>query len=464
MKRVLLISYYYPPRQGVGGVRAGGLAKYLPQFNWEPIIFTPKLPPGNRPPARVIETGYRDVLSYWKARMGFDPTRGFQEQLQLPQSQSPRSYLMHTRAIYWLKSLITYPDPSKGWLPFARQALLQFATQEHVDAIVSSAPPMSSHLVGVEAGNILQCPWVADCRDMLPDAPFGSRLLRKRLRSLERRTLQKADALVTVSAPWADHLRRQHPSKSVVAITNGFDPDEVVGCKRTATFSITYTGQLYDGERDPTLLFEVLGELIRENVLPSSIVRVRFYGSPDPWLAAQIERNGLREVVEIHGSVSRRESLQHQRESQILLLLGINVPMYEGGYPAKLFEYLAARRPIIALGGRPGVVGQLLAETGTGMFVVSKTELRAFLVSAYAEFCGCAQVAYRGDPTAIAQYTHQEMARKFAQTLDNTLETQACSRSMRIGSRMDSLGLVRTKRIWSSEDHAKQIKKLGCCA
>ncbi len=422
MKRVLLISFYYPPREGVGGVRPAGAAKYLPQFDWEPIIMTPALPPGERPNARVIETGYRDVLSRWKTIFGLDPDRGLHEQLELPQSSSPRSYLAHTKAIYWLKSLLTYPDPCKGWLPFARKAVLQFARQEHVDAILTTAPPISCHLIGMEAKTILRRPWVADCRDMLADAPFGSRLLKRQLRSLEQRTLQKADALVTVSLPWADHLRQLHPSKSVAAITNGFDPEAVPACEPVNFFCITYTGELYHGERDPTLLFEVLTELIRENSLPSSQVRVRFYGPSDPWLAAHVERYGLQDVVEIHDRVSRGESLQHQRESQILLLLGFNVPLYEGGYPGKVFEYLGARRPILALGGKPGVVGQLLAETATGMFAATKAELRTFLMNAYAEFRARGQVSYRGKQAAIAQYTHREMARKFARTLDTMVE------------------------------------------
>jgi len=424
MKRLLLISYFYPPRRDIGAVRPAGLAKYLPQFDWEPIVLTPVLPPGQRPAAQVIETGNQDVLGSWKSRFKLDPAQGLHEQLRLPQSSSPASHLSHSKIIYWLKSWLTYPDRSKGWLPFARKAIRELATQGRVDAILSTAPPITCHLLGMEAGKILRRPWVADCRDMWVPARQGSRFLRRRLRSLERRTLEKADALVTVSAPWAEHLQKEYPSTPVSGITNGFDVEDfaVESDKLTGSFSITYTGNLYLGWRDPNLLFETLAELLREGALPQSEVRLRFFCPPDPWLIASIQRYALQEVAELHGWVTRAASLQHQRESQILLLLSLNVPIYSGGIPGKLFEYLAAGRPILALGGERGVVEQILGETGAGIFATSKDEMRAFLVKAYAEFRAQGRVSYRGSRAAIDRYSHREMARKFAQVLDATLE------------------------------------------
>lgn len=425
MKRLLLISYFYPPRRDIGAVRPGGLAKFLPQFGWEPIILTPALPPGPRPPAQVIETGNQDVLDHWKSKLRLDPAQGLHEQLQLPQSTSPGSHLLHSKTIYWLKSWLTYPDRSKGWLPFARKAIREFAEQERVDAILSTAPPITCHLLGMEARKILRRPWIADCRDMWVPARHGSRFLRRLARSLEHRTLEKADALVTVSLPWAQHLQEEYPSKPVAGITNGFDLEDfaVESGELTKTFTITYTGNLYLGWRDPNLLFETLSELLRDGTLPQSEVRLRFFCPPDPWLIASIQRYGLREISEMRGWVPRAESLQHQRESQILLLLSLNMPIYSGGIPGKLFEYLAAGRPILAFGGERGVVDKILTETGAGIFTTSKDEIRAFLVKAYAEFRSQGGVSYHGTHAAVDQYSHREMARKFAEVLDATQET-----------------------------------------
>ncbi len=424
MRRVLLICHSYPPRQTIGAVRPAGLAKCLPQFGWEPIVLTPHLPPGRRPAAKVIETDEQDVLGRWKARFGLDPSQGLHEQLKLPQSSAAASDLRHSRAVYWMKSWLTYPDRTKGWLPFARKAIREIAQQERVDIVLSTAPPITTHLLGMEARKVLRRPWVADCRDLWVPARHGSRLVRRMVGALERRTLAKADALVTVSSPWAEKLRREYPSKPAFAITNGFDAEEFVGAggELTRTFSITYTGNLYSGWRDPNLLFETLAELLQAGTLLRSDVRLRFFCPRDPWLTAAIERYGLQEVAEVGGWVPREEALRHQRESQILLLLSLNVPIYSGGIPGKLFEYLAAGRPILAFGGERGVVDHILEESGAGKFTTSKDEMRAFLVKAYAEFRTQGAVPHGAGPEAIDRYTHHEMARKFALVLDETVD------------------------------------------
>ncbi len=422
MKRLLLITYYYPPRPGVGSIRPGGLAKYLPEFGWEPIIMTPALPPGPQPNARVIETGYRDVLADLKARVGLNPQKGVHEQLKLPQSSTPRWTLPHTTVLSWLKEAIVFPDPFKGWLPFARQSIRQFAARETVDAILTTSHPVTCHLLGAFAKRELRRPWLADCRDLWvgPATPRAG-ILTGLNRALERRTLSQADALVTVSAPLADHLQHRHPTQPVTWITNGFDPDDFRSPNGDLTpfFSITYTGTLYEGKRDPTLLFEALAELSAEGRIDKKLLRLRFYGPQEPWLFALARRYGLEEALEAHGMVPRIEALRVQRESQLLLLLGMNNAADPGCYTGKIFEYLASGRPTIALGGENGVVSQLLRESDAGVCASSKPQLCDFLMNAYAEFRASGHVEFHGREQVINQYTHREMARKFASELDH---------------------------------------------
>ena len=424
MRRVLLISYSYPPRPEIGSVRLGGLAKYLPQFGWEPVVLTPMLPNGPRPPARVIETRYRDVLGDWKRRLGLDAGRGLHEQLKLQVSSIPGSKRLHTRVINWVASIIAYPDPKKGWIPFAIEAVQSLVRSEKVDAILSSAHPPSCHLIGRRAKDTLKCPWVADFRDLWTQHHYYSYgWIRRAVESgLERRVVGSADALVTVSASWADLLRQKFREQPVYWVTNGFDPDEFPSKKQelTKVFSISHTGQLYQGKRDPTMLLEVTADLIRGGAIPRAEVRIWFYGPPEPWwLPALVERCGLGDVVEIRGLIPRAEALARQQESQLLLLLiGPDTPELVGHYPAKIFEYLGSRRPIIALGGPPGVVSDLLRETNAGVHIRSRTELRAFLIEAYKEYQQLGRVSYVGDETAISRYSHLEMARKFAAILN----------------------------------------------
>lgn len=420
MPRLLLITFHYPPRPAIGSVRPAALAKYLPQFGWEVLVLTLQGPDGPRPAAAMIGTGYQDALEKWKTRIGLNPHRALHAQLNLPVAAQPRTRHLHTRLIRRLSFVLGYPDLTMGWFPFAIDAIKKIDVP--IDAILSTAPPITSHVIAREARRILECPWIADFRDLWatnldnPNGPvfqFADRLL-------EKRWLRTADALVTVSRPWADRLQDSYPGKPVHVITNGFDPDDFASCStpRSGYFSISYTGQLYAGKRDPTSLFEVVHELIAEAILDREQIRIRFYGPLERWLQPLIDRYDLKGVVELHGSIERGEALQRQQESQLLLLLGWANPRETGQHTGKLFEYFGSRRPILAVGGVAGVLTKVLEETGAGVHVLSKQHLRQFLIESYAEFRDRGEVRFKGNESALMKYTHEAMARSFSALLD----------------------------------------------
>jgi glycosyltransferase involved in cell wall biosynthesis len=225
---------------------------------------------------------------------------------------------------------------------------------------------------------------------------------------------------VTVSRPWADRLQKSYPEKRVHVITNGFDPDDFFGCSvpRSRSFSISYTGQLYAGRRDPTALFEVAHELIEEGIIDRQQMRIRFYGPIELWLQPLVERYDLQGVVELHGSIGRNEALQRQQESQILLLLGWANPQENGQHTGKLFEYFGSRRPILAVGGVRGVLTDVLEETGAGIHALSKPQLRQYLIESYREFRERGEVRFRGNESALMKYTHEAMGRSFSALLN----------------------------------------------
>jgi glycosyltransferase involved in cell wall biosynthesis len=421
MKRVLLIAYAYPPCTEIGAIRPAGLAKYLPRFGWEPTVLTVKLP-GLRPNgARVVETGDEDVLQTWKVRFGLEGKRGLHEQLGLPVTQKRDSQLMHTKLLFAMRYLLTFPDSTKGWIPFAVKELEQIKKNTTVDAIVTTSPPISAHLIGRKAKQIFGAPWIADLRDLWSqNLAQGNDLVRMLERPVERRTLGDADALVSVSEPWAARLQECYPDKSVYSITNGFDADDFRPRVEalTPTFTISYTGRLYEGKRDPTPLFEAIQELIQEGKLSRETVRVRFYGSIEPWLPALVNTFGLEDVVEVAGTVSREEALRRQRESQVLLTLCWSDLRETGQHTGKVFEYLGAKRPILAIGGSRGVVSELLERTKTGVHPQSKEELKNTLRGWYAEHCQTGRVLYRGEERELYLYTHEQMASRFAEVLD----------------------------------------------
>ncbi len=421
MRRLLLIAFHYPPRHTIGSIRPGALAKYLPQFGWEVVVVTPGGQKGPRPAARVVETDYRDALESLKRKIpGLDPQKALQSQLKVRETTKPREKHFFGEAVAHAKSWLVYPETEKGWMPFAMDAIQKIDFP--VDAVLSTAPPITTHLIAQAAKRKFGCPWIADFRDLWAtnlDNPHGA-ILRYRDRQLERKCLRSADALVTVSGPWANRLQDLYPEKPVHVITNGFDPDDFAGFStpRSKYFSISYTGQLYAGRRDPSLLFEVIHELVAESKMAREQLRIDFYGPIEPWVQPLIERYELQGVVQLHGVIARNEALQRQQASQILLLLGWANPQETGQHTGKLFEYFGARRPILAVGGVPGVLTETLEETGAGIHALSKPQLREWLINSYSEFRERGEVRFRGHDEIIEKYTHQAMARRYSGLLD----------------------------------------------
>lgn len=424
-RRVLVITYYFPPRPGIASLRLRGLAKYLPEFGWEPIILTPALPSAPNEAFQVVQTPYPgDVSERFKKAVRLNRNRGFQEQVRIPLSIREGKRSFTTKAVASVKSVVAYPDEQKDWYRLAVKTGMGLLQKGNIDALISSSGPVTTHLVASELKGRFHIPWVADLRDLWtqnPYYPYG--LVRKWFeRRLEVSTFAQANALTTTSGPWAEILGSLHRGKLVCVVPNGFDPEEVISAPLTKEFTITYTGQLYQGKRDPTLLLRALHELIAEGLINPDITRVRFFGPTQYWLEQAIKKHSLEEIVKQCGMVSREVALIRQREAQILLLLNWNDLREQGTYTGKIFEYLAARRPILGIGGPKGVVSKLLETTGAGVHAANLATLKEILYSWYEEHAVNRQVLYRGRNDQIMKYSHREMARKFTEVLNGVLD------------------------------------------
>jgi len=439
MKSVLIITYSFPPMPDIGGIRLYGLAEYLPEYGWNPIILTPVLPGEPDSRFRVIQTPYDDVVGLWKKRMGLNTKKSLNAQFGVSRAKNQLSII--DRLVYLPHEIITYPDPMRGWYTHAVQAGDKLFQSEQIDAILSSSYPVTCHLIAKTLAEKYQIPWIADLRDLWTQNPYSNHCAPRRLaeRNLELRTLGKASALVTVSEPLAGDLSRLHAHKPVYVITNGFDPEDAHfdHPKLTDKFTITYTGVLYDGKRDPSMLFEALKNLISDGVIDPGRVEVRFFGSQDPWLSDEIKNANLDDIVKVFGFVPRDQALQRQRESQLLLLLLWNNPKEKGVYTGKVFEYLAAGRPIIALGGpEESVVKDLLNETQAGYYISSLEDLEVVLSKCYSEYMKTGAILPT-EESAISKYSHLEMAKKFADLLDK-VQTGAPEHSISVAACNDS--------------------------
>jgi hypothetical protein len=426
MNKVLIITYHFPPRPTVASLRPLGLAKYLPEFGWEAVILTAALPGRPDPQFQVVETSRRDsaVLGWGKRLFKLDPEQALMAQtaqlknkLGIKSERSPLDILLAA-----IGEVTAYPDAQKGWRRLAVEAGRDILQQQEIKALITTSPPVTTHIIAKRLKDEFKVPWVADFRDLWTQNyyyPYSP--LRKRVeRRLELKTLAAADALVTVSQPAADDLRSLHKQKPVHSIPNGFDPAEVntTPANLTGKFTITYTGNLYPGKQSPEPLFAALHDLITGGSMDASNIEVRFYGPEAGWIDKQAERYGLTDIVKQFGMVPREIALTKQRESQLLLLLKWNDPKQRGAYLAKIFEYLAARRPILAVGGFPDVVDQLLGETKAGVCGQTREDIMALLPRLYQEYKSAGAVSYSGDESEISKYSHREMAKKFASVLD----------------------------------------------
>lgn len=425
MNKVLIIGNFWPYRYG--SRRAVALARYLPEFNWQPIMLTAPLFEKPGPEFTVIETPYRDTLSFWKKAIGInreDPSGDLRsrvkERFGMTSKNSFMDFLL-TRC----GEIVNYPDSEKGWAPFATTAATKLLEQETIGAVISLWP-VTSNLVARRLKTKFQIPWVADFCDLWSQNhgyPYSP--LRKFIdKRLELKTLSSADVLVTISHPWAEKLRKLHKGKTIGMITSGFDPAEVNAppAKLTAKFTITYTGTIHTNWQHPSKLFAALHSLISNGALDANDIEVRFYGINEDWLDKEIKQYELSHIVKQYGIVPKETALAKQRESQLLLLLDWDDPVERGVHTGKIFEYLGTRRPILTTGGaEDGVVAQLLSETKAGVHATTVEDIENKLKELYAEYKAKGAIAYRGDEAAVNQYNLREMARKYADVLNKAV-------------------------------------------
>ena len=422
-RKVLMLAHAYPPYNSMGALRAAKFAKYLPKYGWEPIVVTriwPEEMGGLEEPAeiRVIRTDYHDRLGIFRHSYPSKvkaPSRG-------SQASGWRSKLRRI-ASFWVKELLAYPDEFVGWKPYAVEVARKILKKEDIAIIFSTSPPPTSHLIAHELQRESSLPWVADFRDLWTQNHY-IRHTRPRQwleARLERRVLKNASVLVTVSHPMAEKLKWLH-KKPVEVITNGYDEDDYAGPPPPLTpyFSITYTGQLYAGKRDPSLLFAAVRKLLDDRIIDPQSFRIRFYGPERDGevILSLAARYGIERVVGHYGRVSYQEAILHQRESTILLLLNWLSAKERGVYTGKLFEYLGAKRPILAIPRIEGVVDDLLRETGAGVVAGTVDEIVQLIKLWHNEFQKTGMVSYRGKDEVIAKYTRAAQTRKLARIFE----------------------------------------------
>lgn len=421
MKRVLIIAPYFNEPEVIGAIRPRGLAKFLPSYGWEPVVLTATSSIESDWNFRVIEVEAESPHSKWKKFLGLRQDATLKEQLDLASHKNKRTFADHMLSTW--AEIFVYPDMYKNWSKTALSTVDDELIDE-VDAIFSTSPPPTAHLVAKAIKIRYKIPWIADFRDLwTQNANYQYGRIRRRFeRNLETKIIAFADALTTVSAPLAEEMRKLHAGKEIFTVLNGFDPEQMdMKTPITDSFTITYTGALYSGKRDPEMLLVALNELRSDGSMNFADVSVDFFGRKTDWLERDIEKYQLQDVVKQNGPVSREIAIQAQKGSQLLLLLTWNDPGEAGILTGKLFDYLAAQRPIISVGTSGGDLEKILETTGAGIHVSSVDAIKRELKRAYQEFSQYGAVRYRGTPSKISAYDHKKMTKKIAELLDGVV-------------------------------------------
>lgn len=420
MKKVLIIGSIWPYHQGAA--RLPGLAKYLAEFGWEPVVLTQPLPGNTGLGFRIVEASYRNMSSSILKRFGFNPKQSIKKQVSRKLGVKTKKSFIDFIFLR-LSEVLTYPDANKGWRSSAIKAGSRLLENEDIRAIISVSPPIMSNIIARKLKVKYGIPWIADFPHLWSqnNGYTYSSLRHFFDRRLELKTLSQADRLVTINQPLATEFGRLHHRKTVYAISHGFDPEtlNIPPARLTDKFTVTYTGSFSPSIKEPTKLFIALRKLIKNEAVDPKRIEIRLFGPQEIWIDADIERYGLSGIAKQYGVVPQEVAFARQRESQLLLIPKDEQVQQNGMLSLKFFEYLAARRPILAIGGHKDIVDEKLKETGAGRVATTDEEITQALEELYREYLQNGKLAYQANEQYIGKYSQLRMAEEFTQALDN---------------------------------------------
>jgi len=396
MKKVLIITYYWPPAGGPGVQRWLKFVKYLRDFSVEPIVYVPEnphyplvdddfekeIPKGITIIKKPIKEPYALAAIFSKKK-----TKQISSGIITTKKQSALEKLL-----LWIRGNLFIPDARILWVKPSVKFLKTYLKTKAIDTIITTGPPHSMHLIGKGLKKeIPELRWLADFRDPWTSIGYHGKLkltsvASEKHKKLEQQVLQTADAVI-VTSPLTQKEFSTITQKPIHVITNGFDETPVDEKDLDKKFTVSHIGSLLS-ERNPQPLWEALSELINEDSNFSKDFRLQLAGTVSEEVLETIQYHGLDQNLRLLGYVSHEEALQLQRKSRLLLLVEINSEATKAILPGKIFEYLAARRPIVAIGPEGSDIKGVLKQTQSGFFFSydEKGILKTAIANAYTMF------------------------------------------------------------------------------
>lgn len=432
MKKVLILTYYWPPSGGGGVHRNLKYAKYFREFGWEPVIYTAE----DADYPSVDESLFRDVPDgievvkhpIWEPYDVYRKFVGIKKDKKIYSgfiSENKKMGLAQRMAV-WIRGNFFIPDARKFWIKPSVKFLKAYLKEHPVDAILSSGPPHSMHLIGRGLKRATGLPWVADFRDPWTNIDFYEQLQLTRWadakhKRLERSVLQEADAVATVSWHWADDFKGLG-APGVKVITNGYDPEDFAFAAEPnpKEFSLAHIGSL-NQDRNPPHLWAALRRLCEEVPGLRGDLVIRFVGNTDLSVKTALEKEGLIDKADFQPYMPHKEVLRTLKSSQVPLLLLNDTPNVLGVVPGKLYEYMASERPILAIGPPEGDAARILRETGAGT-VCGFADEEGMVAAVRDLYASYRAGTLKGGGEGIERYSRRGVTGQMAQVLDGLVK------------------------------------------
>lgn len=439
MKKVLIITYYWPPSGGAGVQRWLKFAKYLRDFGWEPVVYTPSNPENPVEDSsllkdipqdiEIIKTPIWEPYDLYKRFVG----RKKDEKINTGFLSEKKKSGFTEKVSVWLRGNFFIPDARKFWIRPSVKFLTDYLAKNRIDVIVSTGPPHSMHLIAMELKTKLSIPWLADFRDPWTNIDYYNDLLLtsfadKRHHRLEREVLEHADAVVSIGGTMKEEFisiisnpKQEAKSFKFHVVTNGYDIDDVCNesIELDKKFSLAHIGTLVKS-RNPEILWKVLGELINESPDFKNDLEIKLVGKTDVAVTESLRKYGLTKFVNRISYLNHTEVIKVQQQSQVLLLLLNNTPNVKGILTGKFFEYLSAKRPILCIGVTDGDAAKIIEETNAGIAINFADEVKIRkVVTDYFNLYKNGHLNL--ESTGIEKYTRRELTKNIAECLNKII-------------------------------------------
>ncbi|MDA3780916.1 MAG: glycosyltransferase family 4 protein [Bacteroidales bacterium] len=430
-KKVLIITYYWPPSGGAGVQRWLKFVKYLSQYGWDPIVYTPdngEIPVTDKSLQKDIPEGTKVIKrKIWEPYTWYKKFIGQKNNQKinvgfLSEAEKPK---FTEKISVWIRGNFFIPDARKFWIKPSVKFLKKYLVNNHVDAIISTGPPHSMHLIALQLQKKLSIPWIADFRDPWTNIDFYEDLLLtkradKKHHKLEKKVLQNANCILSVGETLKNEFV-ELGANNVKVITNGYDSSDMDNSKNSLDkkFSIVHIGSM-PKSRNPELLWKIIDKIVRTNKDFAKYLEIKLVGKCDYTVKNSLEKYNLSNFVNKIDYVSHKEISAIQQSAQILLLVINKTKNAKGILTGKFFEYMAAKRPIFAIGPTEGDAAKILMKTNSGVIADFKDteKIEKTLLSLFEKYKNSDLYIESSD---IDKYSRKNLTWELANTLDSII-------------------------------------------